>query len=129
MRLFLICCVLFLVNCQMAKLGKVEKHIIKPGQPTGRIIIKYNAQLLANKSLTIQSVSLSNYDNKISNFVIIDLNNGMLMKSGQLLSKGAYFIEFKADFNEKFRTSEDTITIRVKSGNKESAVSEVVSLQ
>lgn len=124
MKYFLIVLALLILSCKSVELSRVKKQVVNPGQPTQSIMIEYGAKLTTDKALILQSISVSNWNEKIIDFVITDLETGVLKRNNEILSKGNYYVSFKLAYNTELAKSEDTVNFNVMIKNKKKSFSQ-----
>ena len=89
------------VSCDSLQITNPSKQIFRPGVPTETAKINYSFSLATSKEIKINSISLLRKGNSvaITNYTLINLADGKILKPKAVLDKGSYHVSFKIEAN------------------------------
>jgi hypothetical protein len=119
-KIIFILLILGFVGCKsdIGKITEVNKHIVFPGVPNGKVYIKYSAEMELYKPVKIISVSIVNKEKSfpIEDYSVIDRKNKKIYKKE--LQPGNYYFDADLIHSDELEKANDFLEIIVKSDNK-----------
>ena len=113
------------VGCSSLQITNPSKQMVRPGLPTQTSVISYSFSVAPSEEIKIVSISLLRKatPTAITNFVLVDLADGKLLKPEAALSIGSYNVSFQtAAANVNINESETIELVYNASGKKKTTV-------
>ena len=108
------------VSCGAIQIKDPIKQHVRPGLPTGTSGMKYSMTINASEEIKIESVSLlrNNVPKEITNFTLVDLADGKLLKPEAPLKTGNYHISFNLGGPDFSKNESESIKISYSASGK-----------
>ena len=113
------------VSCNTLQIKDPSKQMVRPGLPTQTAQISYSFSITTSEEMKINSISLlrNGGQTAISNYVLMSLPDGKILKPEAAFSNGDYYVSFKTGAKDININDSDSIEIEyVAAGKKKSTV-------
>jgi len=113
------------VSCNTLQIKDPSKQMVRPGLPTQAAQISYSFSMTTSEEIKIHSISLlrNGSQTAISNYVLMSMPDGKLLKPEAAFGMGDYYISFKTGAKDININDSDSIEIGyVASGKTKSMV-------
>ena len=113
------------VSCNAIKITNPSKQMVRPGLPTETAKISYSFSIAASEEIKINSISLLRKGNStaITNYALINLVDGKILRPEAALIPGNYNVSFKIEAaNININEAESIEITYAASGKKKTTV-------
>ncbi len=125
--LLLFTAVFFSCKSSFTTVTDVKKALVMPGVPQGQIYINYTATIELTAPAVLQEAFLKQGDKSIplTDYSLIDLATGSIMKNDAVLPVGKYFFSARLIKQENTDKKEDVLNLRFKNERLETVAKKV----
>jgi len=115
------------LGCKPAVIKNVTKQKNVSGVPNGTSETIVSITLKTNDLIIIDTIYIGEKTNRIENYTIYDLSNGVILKPNEILKKGKYFIQISSLKNRVLFNDFDEINLTYLSYGKEKTIKTVIN--
>ena len=112
------------VSCNSLQIKDPSKQMVRPGLPTETLKISYSFSIATTKEIRINSISLLRKGNSkaITNYALINLADGKILKPEAAFSTGNYNVSFKIEAGNININESESIEIEYTASGKKKTI-------